>query len=382
MRVEQVIVRELRMPLRSGFATSFARVTAREMLVVEVRAEGLTGWGEAPVASRPHYSPETTVTARHALREFLAPAVVGRDLASVEAYVAATAWVRGHKMARAGLESALRDLLAKRDGISLARALGVPSDAARIAVGVSLGIPEGDEVAALVSEVERRVAEGYTRVKLKVRPGFDRAPVEAVRARFPETALTVDGNGGYTLAEALPLCRDLERHRLVFVEQPLAPDDVQGHARLAAETATPICLDETIESPADLETVLAARACGVVNLKPGRVGGVAASLAILERCRALSVPAWCGGMLETGIGRAHNVALAALPGFTLPGDLSASDRYWEREVITEPFRLGPGGTLAVPTGPGIGVEVDHDALEAVTVARDVISSCTSGARTT
>jgi O-succinylbenzoate synthase len=372
-KIERIEVRELRMPLRGDFATSFARVAHREMLLVAAHAGGLTGWGEAPVAARPHYSPETTVTARHALRDFLAPPALGREVRDVDGWLAATAWVRGHRMARAGLEAALRDLRAKAAGVPLARALGAPPGIERIAVGISLGIPAGSDVAALLAEVERRVSEGYARVKLKIAPGFDRAPLSAVRANFPALALTADGNGAYALADALPLFRDLDALGLLFLEQPLPPDDLVGHARLAEAIETPICLDESLASPADLETALALSACEVVNLKPARSGGIAAALAIHDRCRAAGIPLWCGGMLETGVGRAHNVALAALPGFTLPGDLSASDRYYERDIVVPPFRLGEGGTLALPSGPGIGVEVDAEALAAVTVATDTIA---------
>jgi O-succinylbenzoate synthase len=373
MKVERAEVRELRMPLRAGFETSFGRVAHREMVIVVLHGEGFSGYGEAPVALRPHFSPETTVTARHVLRDFLLPALVGRDVHDPADFLAATAWVRGHRMARAGAEAALRDLLAKARGVSMAGALGVPPERSRIEVGVSLGIPEDRSPATLVAEVERRVAEGYGRVKLKVRPGFDRAPVEAVRARFPALPLAVDANGAYTRAEAVAAFRPLDAARLLFVEQPLAPDALVDSARVAQELETPVCLDESIASPADLETALALGACRVVNLKPARVGGVTAALAIHDRCRAEGIELWCGGMLETGIGRAHNVALAALPGFTQPGDLSASDRYYEEDLVAPPFTLGPGGTLAVPRGPGIGVEVLADRLARATVASDHVS---------
>jgi O-succinylbenzoate synthase len=372
MRIERVEVRELRMPLRAGFETSFARVAHREMVIVVIHGEGLSGYGEAPVAARPHFSAETTVTARHALRDFLAPALIGRDLPSPADLLAATAWVRGHRMAKAGLEGALRDLLAKAKGESLARSLGVPPDRTRIAVGVSLGVPEKDDLTALVAEVERRVAEGYSRVKLKIKPGFDRAPVEAVRARFPTLPLSADANGAYRLADAIPLCRALDRAGLLFVEQPLAPEALMDHARLAQEIETPVCLDESLESRAAVEAALALGACRVVNLKPARVGGTSEALAIHDLCRAAGVALWCGGMLETGIGRAHNVALAALPGFTQPGDLSASDRYYAEDLVEPAFALGDGGTLAVPQGKGIGVEVIEERLDRATVAKDVI----------
>jgi O-succinylbenzoate synthase len=371
VRIDRVEIRELRMPLRAGFETSFGRVAHREMLIIAIIGERFSGWGEAPVAARPHFSAETTVTARHVLRDFLAPAIVGRDVADPRAFLDAVAWVRGHRMAKAGLEAALRDLLAKARGVSIAESLGVAPGRTAVEVGISLGIPEDRAPATLVAEVERRVAEGYRRVKLKVRPGFDRAPVEAVRARFPDLPLCVDANGAYARAEAIEVFRALDAARLLFVEQPLAPDALVDSARVAQAIEAPVCLDESIESPADLEAALALGACRVVNLKPARVGGVTAALAIHERCRADGVALWCGGMLETGIGRAHNVALAALPGFTQPGDLSASDRYYARDVVEPSFALGPGGTLEVPRGPGIGVRVREDILAEVTVATDV-----------
>jgi O-succinylbenzoate synthase len=358
------------MPLRAEFETSFARVGHREVLVVVLRAAGgIVGFGEAPVAARPHYSEETTVTARHALKDFLAPAVVGKDLPDLTAFFAAFAWVRGHRMARAALEAAFRDAFAKTEGVSLAAMLGAKRDT--IPAGVSLGIPAGADPHALLTEVERFVARGYRRVKVKIRPGFARRPLELIRGRFPELALAADANGAFTLADHAALS-ELDPLRLVFLEQPLHPDDLVDHARLARALETPICLDESLKTPFDVEAALALRSTGVVNLKPARVGGIGAALAIHDLCRRGDVPLWCGGMLETGIGRAANVALAALPGFTMPGDLSASDRYYEEDLVEPPFRLLPGGELAVPRGPGIGVEVVAERLERATVAREEI----------
>jgi O-succinylbenzoate synthase len=357
------------MPLRSGFETSFGRVAHREQVLVALFSGGLAGWGEAPVAARPHFSAETVVTARHALLDFLLPAVVGAEVGSVEALLARFAWVRGHAMARAAVEAAFRDLAAKAEGRPLAATLGAAADA--IEVGVSLGIPEGGDLAALVSEVERRTAEGYGRVKVKIRPGFDRAPLEAVRARFPSLPLAADANGAYALEDA-PHLAALDALGLLYLEQPLAPDDLARHARLARALATPICLDESLKTPYDLEAAIALGACRVVNLKPARVGGTRAALAVRDLAREAGLGLWCGGMLETGVGRAHNVALAATAGFTLPGDLSASDRYWEEDVVEPPFRLLAGGRLAVPRGPGIGVEVVLERLERVTVALDTV----------
>jgi O-succinylbenzoate synthase len=359
------------MPLRAEFETSFARVAQREMVIVALEADGLVGWGEAPVARRPHFSAETTETARHVLRDFILPAIVGAKVADEAALLARFAWVRGHRMARAAVESAFLDLLAKAAGEPLAKRLGAARGA--IEVGVSLGIPKNHDLAALLSEVEQRRAEGYCRVKVKIRPGFDRAPLEAIRARFPDLPLAADANGAYREAGA-DLLLPLDDLGLVFLEQPLSPPDLCGHARLAARLRTPVCLDESLDAPEDLEAAIALGSCRVVNLKPARVGGPQAALAVRDLAAARGLDLWCGGMLETGIGRAHNVALAATPGFTMPADLSASDRYWEEDIVEPPFRLLPGGRLAVPQGPGIGVEVVRERIERATVALDVIEA--------
>ncbi len=373
LRIEALELRELRMPLRAEFETSFARVAHREVVVVALRADGgLVGWGEAPVASRPHFSEETTRTAWHAIEDFIAPALVGRTFDGVDSLLAAFAWIRWHRMARAAVEGAFRDLLAKAEGVPLARSLGATRD--RIPAGVSIGIPAGEDAGALVAEVARRLDEGYRRVKIKVRPGFDLVPVEAVRRRFGDgLAFAADGNGAYRLAD-FPTFQTLDRFGLLFLEQPLHPDDLVDHAQLARAIETRVCLDESLKTPHDVEAALALEAVEVVNLKPARVGGTTAALAVHDLCVANGLPLWCGGMLETGIGRAHNVALAALPGFTLPGDISASDRYYadDVEIVDPPFRVDPAtGDIAVPTGPGIGVEVLVERLDKLTAARRI-----------
>ncbi len=369
MRIERAEVRVLRVPLRAEFETSFARVAQREPVVVALFAEGLVGWGEAPVAARPHFSAETTGTARHVLRDFILPAVVGAELPDLSAFLARIAWVRGHPMARGAAEAAFLDLLCKAAGVPLAARLGATRG--EIEVGVSIGIPAGADVPALAAEVERRACEGYRRVKVKIRPGFDCAPLAALRARFPALPLCADANGAYG-PDAAERLRALDDLGLLFLEQPFAPGDLCEHARLAARLCTPICLDESIESPCDLEAAIALSACRVVNLKPARVGGPTAALAVRDRAAAAGLDLWCGGMLETGIGRALNVALAAGPGFTMPGDVSASDRYWEEDLVEPPFRLLPGGRLAVPRGPGIGVEVVPERLARATASLDVV----------
>ncbi|GIW72973.1 MAG: hypothetical protein KatS3mg102_2515 [Planctomycetota bacterium] len=272
-------------------------------------------------------------------------------------------------MARAALEWAFADLGCRALGVPLAAWLGAERE--RVPVGVSLGIPEGGDLGRLLDEVEQRLAEGYQRVKLKVRPGFARLPLAAVRARFAALPLAADGNGAFSPAELAEL-QALDELGLLFLEQPLAHDDLVEHARLRRRLRTPICLDESLDGLAALDAALALGALDVVNLKSARMGGPAVALAALARCRERALPCWCGGMLETGIGRAAHVALAACPGFTQPGDLSASDRYYAEDIIEPPFRLGPDGTLAVPSGPGLGVELRQELLERRTVARELV----------
>ncbi len=367
LRIERVEVRSLVMPLRDGFETSFGRVASREMVLVCLHAAGLEGWGEAPVADRPHYSAETAKTAMHVLCDHMGPALLGCPLRTPEDVLAPIAFVRGHAMARAAVEWAAWDLVCKAQGTSLAEALGAVR--ARVPVGVSLGIARGG-VPALLDAVARRVEEGYRRVKLKIRRGFCVEPVAAVRARFATLHLVVDGNGGFTPADCEQL-RALDPFELGFIEQPLAHDDLLEHARLRRRVRTPICLDESLGSPAALEAAFALEALDVINLKSARVGGVRAAREILCMARERRFPLWIGGMLETGVGRAAHVALAACPGFTEPGDLSASDRYYEQDLIEPPFRLDDNGCLAVPRGPGIGVEVVRERVEAVT--REAVS---------
>lgn len=366
VRIEVIEVRELAMPLASPFETSFSRVDAREVMVVGITAGGLSGRGEAPVARRPGFSYETTETAWHVIRDAFAPALLGQRLAGAADLRRALGTLRGHPMARAGLIGALEDLLARRDGVPLWRRLG--GRGGRIPVGVSVGLEPTDE--AVLARVERFVAAGYPRVKLKIRPGRDAALVRRVRERFPDLPLAADANGAYDPGEAAAL-RDLDAFGLLWIEQPFPPDDLLAHARLQAVTRTPVCLDESVGSAAEARTAFAVGACRAINVKPGRVGGLDEAVRIHDVCREAGVLAFVGGMLETGIGRAANVHLATLPHFTLAGDLSASDRYWAEDIIEPPFALGPGGTLAVPEGPGIGVDVVEERLARRTVRRAV-----------
>jgi O-succinylbenzoate synthase len=379
VRIERAVLREVPLELRESFDTSHGRVRRRRVLLLSVHAQGLEGWAECVAGETPSYTAETTETAWHVLTEFVLPAVVGyatedgggpagggapapdRLAARVGRALDSVRWIRGHPMALASVEMAIWDLLARAERVPLAAALGGSKE--RVPVGISLGL--APTLDALLDRVARALDEGYARIKLKIEPGRDVDLLAEVRARYAEATLSVDANGAYTLADA-PRLQALDPLALQMLEQPLACDDLVDHARLQERLTTPICLDEGIASEADVATALELGSCRVVNLKPGRVGGLAPARRIHDAMRSASMPVWCGGMLETGIGRAHNLALASLPGFTLPGDISASRRYWERDIVF-PEHVVEGGWMAVPTGVGIGVEVDVERIEAATV---------------
>ena len=365
LRLDRIQVRQLRLPLLHPFETSFGRTTDKEFLLLSVTAEGVTGHGECVADTDPFYLPETIGTVRHILRDFLAPAAFALDLRGPRDLGPALARVRGHEMAKAGLEMAVWELFARREGAPLYRLLG--GRGGEVAAGVSVGLQK--DAGALVESVAREVAAGYRRVKIKIKPGQDRALVEAVRARFEHLPLMADANSAYTLAD-VPLFRDLDAHGLMMVEQPLAWDDMMDHAELQRQIRTPVCLDESIRSPEDARKALDLGACRIVNIKAGRVGGLAASVAIHDLCRARGAPVWCGGMLESGIGRLANVHLQTLPGFTLPGDTSASARYFAEDLIDPPVTVSPQGTITVPEGPGIGHEIVWPRVERATVSRE------------
>lgn len=361
MRVERVEVRRLTLPLLRPFETSFGRTTEKGFLLVSVSADGETGYGEAVADDDPYYLPETNATVLHMLRDFLVPLLFTLDLRHPRELRPAFGRVRGHEMAKAALEMAVWELHARRLGQPLARVLG--GEKAEVESGVSIGLqPTTDE---LLGHVAREVEAGYRRVKIKIKPGADRALVAAVRARFPQLPLMVDANSAYTLEDAA-LFRELDEERLMMVEQPLAWDDIVDHAALQRQIRTAVCLDESIRSPEDARRALEVGACRVVNIKPGRVGGFAASLAVHDLCRARAVPVWCGGMLESGIGRLANVHLQTLPGFTLPGDTAASARYFAEDLVDPPVVVSREGTIAVPAAPGIGHEVLWPRVEKAT----------------
>jgi O-succinylbenzoate synthase len=367
--IERVELRHIRMRLLSPFETSFGVEHDREALVLCLWADGLEGWGECVAGAFPGYSYETVGTAWHALEGFFLPAVMGHSIDGVSHYRALIERYKGHPQARAGLELALWDLQGKAEGRSLRSLLG--GEAERVPVGVSIGIQS--DAASLVRAAGEYLDLGYRRIKVKIKPGRDVEEVQAVRRAFPQAALQVDANSAYTLADTQGL-KALDGFDLLLIEQPLAEDDLVDHARLQAELQTAVCLDESILTARHARQALDLGACRVINIKPARVGGLAEAVAIHDLCRARAIPVWCGGMLETGIGRAANLALASLPGFTLPGDISASARYYARDIAAPTFALNPDSTIDVPTGPGLGVEVDLDELDRVTVRREVFGA--------
>ncbi len=367
--IEKVEMRTVRLPLNEPFETSFGSIDSRLIFLVSVEADGLTGWGEVVAAEEPRYSYETVGTAWHVIRDYLAPAMLSRPVAGLFDLSARFASFRGHNMAKAGLELAYVDLLARARKQSLSQLIG--GSRACVPVGVSLGIqPTLDQ---LLARVDRYLAQGYQRIKLKIKPGWDIDVVGEVRRRHPEILLSVDANCAYTIADEKHL-RALDDFDLLMIEQPLDHDDLVDHAKLQSILTTPICLDESITSSARAKQALEMGSCRIINIKIGRVAGYSQALAIHDLCYSKSVPVWCGGMLESGIGRAHNIALASLPGFSLPGDISASSRYFARDVIIPEVSVAGDGTVEVPRGPGLGFEVDLDYIKANTVSIEQIES--------
>jgi O-succinylbenzoate synthase len=353
MRVESIELKQAQLELIAPFTTSFGTTLQRACIIVAVHAEGETGLAECVAFEGPWYSYETLGTAWHVMSDYLIPRLVEASVEQPEDVWSVFAPIRGHNMAKAALEMACWDLFARCRGLSLAALLGGRRD--RVPVGVSVGIHASPQ--ALVDGVGRYLADGYCRIKLKIAPGADVEFVTAVRRAHPDAVLQVDANSAYTPADA-PVFQQMDPLQLLLVEQPLGPDDIVDHARLQREITTPICLDESIHSPDDARHALDLGSCRIINIKPGRVGGHSQSRAIHDLCLAREAPVWCGGMLETNVGRAHNVALASLPGFTLPGDISASARYYAQDIAGPGFLLNEDSTLTVPAGPGIGVELE------------------------
>ncbi|MGA9775351.1 MAG: o-succinylbenzoate synthase [Candidatus Dormiibacterota bacterium] len=368
LRIERARLRVVSLPLVSPFTTSFGTQTERRAVLVELYAGGLRGLGECAAGIEPGYSAETAATAMEALRSHILPSVLGGEAADPLALSERWGWVRGHNMAKAAAEMALLDLGGQASGLSLATILG--GEKRRIPSGVSIGIQPS--LPATLDLIGGYLAQGYRRIKLKCKPGYDVELARAVRSAFPDTPMMLDANSAYTLAD-LDHLRQLDQFDLMMIEQPLGHDDLIDHAQLQAAIATPICLDESVESLADLRAAVHLESGRILNIKSGRVGGLVPSRAVHDACVAAGWPVWCGGMLETGIGRAANLALASLPGFTLPGDTSASDRYFTEDLVDPPFRLSSDGTLPVPEGPGLGVEVDPARLDQATIHMEQVA---------
>jgi O-succinylbenzoate synthase len=366
MKITRVEQFHIQMPLIAPFETSFGVQSVFDKILLAVHAGDAVGWGESPVDDAPLYSYETVETAWGVQRDFLIPALLGAEVSGGSDAPTLFKHTRGHNMAKAALEVALWDLEAQAKGVSLSTLLGGVRD--QVKVGVSIGVQ--GQVEDLLRLIEGYLAEGYARIKIKIKPGWDAEVLATVRDAFPDAPLMGDANSAYTLADT-PMLRKLDAYDLMMVEQPLGYDDIADHAVLQAEMSTPICLDESIKSLSDAKAALALKACGIINIKPTRVGGWGVSRAIHDLCAEQDLPVWCGGMLESGIGRAANLALATLPNFTLPGDISATARYWREDIIDHDFTLNPDGTMTVPGGPGLGVNVLREKLEKFKVRAEV-----------
>jgi o-succinylbenzoate synthase len=374
MKIEQIDLYHISQSLVSPFVTSFGWQQQRDCLIIALHGDGLTGWGECVASNSPGYSYETVGTAWHILRDFLIPAVLGWELSEPEELRQRLNPVRGHPLAKACLDQAVWDLTAQRDGLSLAQKLAQPypeGPRAQVKVGVSIGIqPHLEQTLAVI---QKHVDEGYGRIKLKIKPGHDVELAQAARAAFPDMPIMLDANSAYHLEDA-GVFQAMDSLNLLMLEQPLDYEDIYDHSRLRPLIQTPLCLDESIHSADHARYALALGACDIINIKPSRVGGWTEARRIHDLCRANGIPVWCGGMLETGIGRAAQLALASLPGFTLPGDISATDRYYAQD-ITAPFYLNAAdSTITVPTGPGLGVAVDRRQLTAVTLRQESFSA--------
>jgi O-succinylbenzoate synthase len=366
--ITSVELREIHLPLVHFFETSFGRTLDRRILLVRVKdKDGGEGWGECTAGEGPFYGEEWTETAWSTIETFLAPVIVGKETR------AASVWslmdsVRGNRMAKAAIETACWDLEARAANEPLWKYLGGVRE--EIAAGVSIGIQDTPE--GLLEKIEREVAAGYQRIKIKIKPGWDAHIIAQVRGKFPDIPLMADANSAYTLAD-VALFKEIDRYNLMMIEQPLAHDDIFNHAELQKQIATPVCLDESIHSAEDANHAIALGSCRIINLKLGRVGGHTQAKQVEQVCRDQKVPVWCGGMLESGIGRAHNIAMATLEGFTLPGDVSASARYWHEDIIDPPVVVSSRGTISAPDEPGIGFAVNFSRVVRLTVRKETIN---------
>ena len=368
MKVNSICLREIGMKLLAPFQTSFDTVQERRVLLAEVSVDGVTGWGEITAGAHPYYSPETIDTAWHIIRDFIWPVLQEKKLASAAEVWSLLGAIRGHNMAKAGVEAALWDAEAKMRGEPLWKLLvGTRTE---LPCGVSIGIKK--DLDELTAEVGKELAAGYQRIKIKIKPGRETSECERLRERFPKIRLMVDANSAYR-REDFPLLQGLERFYLMMIEQPLEWDDIYAHVELQKQLKTPICLDECIHSLGQARAAIDLGACRIINIKLGRVGGHTAARRMHDLCQERSVPVWCGGMLESGIGRAHNIAMSTLANFSLPGDVSASKRYWAEDIIEPEVTVTAQGTIRPPAGAGIGFEPRRDLIERLTVRKEVLS---------
>ena len=367
LKVEAITLREIRMPLVHFFETSFGRTYSRRILLVTVHCDGVDGWAESVAGEDPYYSSEWTESAWSTIKQYLALAVLGHALNSASESVPMMAKVRGHRMAKAAVENALWDAEAKQRKQPLWNLLGGTRQ--EIQCGVSIGIQ--DSIEQLIDKVQLELAAGYRRIKLKVKPGWDLKILERVRSRWPNILLSCDANSAYTLDDIDHL-RKFDQFNLLMIEQPLWNDDIYYHARLQRELRTSICLDESIRHARDCAAAVETGACRIVNIKVGRVGGFSEARKIHDLCQANKLPVWCGGMLESGIGRAHNVALSTLENFKLPGDVSASRRYWKEDIIEPEVEVTRQGTITVSDEPGTGYRIREDLIEKLTTRKETL----------
>jgi len=363
MRIDQIKLCHLRMPLKSPFETSFGRILHRDCILIIINSNGVSGYGECVADRDPGYSYETSGTAMHILKDFFLPLLVGKEIQDGVDLQRRLAFARGHPMAKSGLEMAIWDLTGKLQGKSFKDLLGGVSD--QVSVGVSIGIQRTTQ--DLVESVSGFISQGYGRIKIKIKPDRDIVDTFEVRKAFPDLLLQVDANSAYTL-ESAKVLKPLDNLNLLMIEQPLDEDDLWDHSKLQPQFRTPLCLDESILSLRHARQAIEMGACRIINIKMGRVGGLSEAIKIHNYCHKWAVPVWCGGMLETGVGRAANLALASLPGFSLPGDISATDRYYEQDIITHRYTLNPNSTIDLPTGPGLGVELDLKALKSFSIS--------------
>ena len=367
MKIEAITLREIGMPLVHFFETSFGRTYARRILLLTVHCDGIDGWGECVAGEDPFYSSEWVESAWSTITRYVAPAVLGRKLESARDCIPLLSKVRGHRMAKAALENALWDAEAKQKSMPLWKLLG--GTRTEIACGVSIGIQ--DSVEQLLDKIQIELAAGYRRIKVKVKPGWDVNVLEKIRSRWSDVTLSCDANSAYTLDQTEHL-RSFDQFNLLMIEQPLWDDDIFYHARLQKELRTPICLDESIVNARAAATAIEIGACRIINLKVGRVGGFTEAKKIHDVCQSQKVPVWCGGMLESGIGRAHNIALSTLDNFRLPGDVSASKRYWKEDIIDPEVQVSPQGMIAISDQPGTGCRIKEDLIEKLTVRKETL----------